>query len=97
MDDSRSSFPPRETCDTTHAVARRYVKSRFKYGDEKLGGKAKAGEIAAHLSLPEHTDFRLRFGKPHEAHELAQLIKETVDNYLKSADDNLTVAHVPDL
>ena len=91
---SRKEFPSHVTSSTTHAIASQFVALRWGFTKSRLKDSAKPREIASFLALPNHTQFDIPFRKPLRALELADLIQATVNNFLNSADTELSARHV---
>uniref|UniRef100_A0A224YT28 F-box protein helicase 18 n=1 Tax=Rhipicephalus zambeziensis TaxID=60191 RepID=A0A224YT28_9ACAR len=82
---AKQTFPGNVTCSTAHSLAFRAVGFQYK---AKLSAKVRVLDVSKLVSAPSSTRMpRLRFAK---------LVLSSVENFLASADPQITVAHVPD-
>ncbi|KAL1415063.1 hypothetical protein MTO96_029841 [Rhipicephalus appendiculatus] len=82
---AKQTFPRNVTCSTAHSLAFRAVGFQYK---AKLSAKVRVLDVSKLVSAPSSTRMpRLRFAK---------LVLSSVENFLASADPQITVAHVPD-
>ncbi|WP_292655452.1 3'-5' exonuclease, partial [Mesorhizobium sp.] len=92
VDDAKARFPNTVDCATTHGLAYRGTPPAFRQGD-KMTGKTSAQQLAEILNLKKGW----RVDREHTLQPRSQafLILETVRRFAQSADENLSIVHVP--
>lgn len=85
-EDAKGKFPPNVKCKTVHQLAYRYIRNSYRRKD--LDSGINTSTLIHYKMLRDRRGLR--------KYERESLVVETLNRFMASADDFITIAHTPD-